>query len=333
MKARVSVRGLRKRLVDNSIEAYIMALETINRLTIKYRIEAFAYLICNGWELLLKAKIYNDAKDRAAIYYPRKRGEPLRSLSLRDCVKRVFQNENDATRRNIERVAELRDEAVHLVISKVPKDVLVLFQACVLNYHKRLFEWFGISLSQRVSVGMMTIVYDFSPEEFDLQNPVLRRQLGRETVKYLTKLQAELREEFEALGKPAEFSIDLGYKLALTKHPTDADIILGKSASGRMTHTVEVPKDASKTHPLYVTDVVKQLQAALSGTESINRFDVQCIIEVYGIRNRPEFYYKGALRHSLGQYSQSFVSWILTQYKNNKQFFNSTRLTKQRKGA
>ena len=78
--------GLKGRLLDKSIEAYILSLETINRLSVKYRVETFAYLICNAWELLLKAKILQDTKRRRAIYYKKKRGEPRRSLSLRDCL-------------------------------------------------------------------------------------------------------------------------------------------------------------------------------------------------------------------------------------------------------
>src|SRR3990172_4677065 len=115
--------GIKGRLVEKSIEAYILALETINRLSIKYRVETFSYLICNAWELLLKAKVIEDAKTRRAIFFPKIRGEPLRSLALRDCLKKVFPNENDPTRRNLERVIELRDKAVHLVIGQVPKSI------------------------------------------------------------------------------------------------------------------------------------------------------------------------------------------------------------------
>ncbi len=77
--------GLKGKLLENSIEAYILALETINRLSIKYRMETFTYLICNAWELMLKAKIIQDAGNRRAIYYKKKRNEPLRSLALPDC--------------------------------------------------------------------------------------------------------------------------------------------------------------------------------------------------------------------------------------------------------
>jgi hypothetical protein len=264
-------------------------------------------------------------KSKKAIYYKKKRGEPRRSLALRDCLKRVFPNENDPTRRNIERITDLRDEAAHLVVSQVPKDVLALFQACVLNYHSWLGEWFDVSLSERVSVGMMTIVYDFSPEQFDLKSPVLRRQLGRDAAQYLTQFQAEIIREFEKLGKPAEFSIDIGYKLALVQKVGDADIVLTKGEAGETTRIVGIAKDPSKTHPYRRKEVVEQINAALSGTEKINPFDIQCVVKIYGVRKRPEFYYHGTVKGSPVQYSQVFVEWLLKQYNNNNAFFTDVR--------
>ncbi len=127
---------------------------------------------------MLKAKIIHDAGNRQSIYYKARKNEPARSKSLRDCLVTVFPLETDPTRRNVERIADLRDQAVHLVIDDVPQEVLALFQACAVNYHRRLYEWWDIRLSDKVSVGMMTIVYDFSPEQFDLSNAVLRRRLG-----------------------------------------------------------------------------------------------------------------------------------------------------------
>lgn len=55
MGARRGNPGLRGRLLNSSIDAYILSLDTINRLSVRYRVENFAYLICNAWELLLKA--------------------------------------------------------------------------------------------------------------------------------------------------------------------------------------------------------------------------------------------------------------------------------------
>lgn len=318
--------GLKGRLLDKSVEAYVLALETINRLSIRYRVETFAYLICNAWELLLKAKILKDAGTKKAIYYKKRKGEPRRSLSLRDCIKRTFLNEKDPTRRNIEHVANLRDEAVHFVIADVPKDVLALFQSCVLNYHRRLVEWFDVSLKERVSVGMMTIVYDFNPEDFDLNNPVLRRRLGREAADYLTGIQAALRSEFTELGKPAEFSIDIGYTLALVPKVGAADIVLTKGDTGATIKVVEVAKDPSKTHPLRQKEVVDQVNAGLSVGTAVNSYCVQCVNKAYGIKKRPEFYYKGSVKGSPSQYSQAFVDWLLKEHGKDTEFFSKARL-------
>ena len=105
--------------MENSVEGYILALETINRLSIKYRVEDLhLLLICNAWELLLKAKILGDAgNDRNAIYRgKKKRGERWESLSLRECLDHVIPNKSAPERRNVECIADLRDEAVHLVL-------------------------------------------------------------------------------------------------------------------------------------------------------------------------------------------------------------------------
>lgn len=46
-----------QKLFDKSVEAFLLAVETYNKPTIKYRVEAFAIFICNAWELLLKAHL------------------------------------------------------------------------------------------------------------------------------------------------------------------------------------------------------------------------------------------------------------------------------------
>jgi len=325
-KAKRGRPGLKGRLLEKSIEAYILALETINRLSAKYRVETFAYLICNAWELLLKAKLLSDTGTKKSIYYKKQRGSPRRSLSLRDCLKRILPNENDSTRRNLEYVADLRDESVHLVISQVPRDVMALFLACVLNYHKRLVEWFGISLSDRVPVGMMTLVYDLSPEQFDLEDPVLRRSLGRDAVNYLSKFQAELNEEFAQLGKPSEFSIPVDYGLVLDKKVGKADIVLTAGTTGTMTRVVEVPKDPGKTHPFRQTELVDAVNAALGGAAVINRYDIQCIVKAFDVKKRSTFFHKTSVKGSPSQYSQEFADWLVAEYEKDNQLFAKARV-------
>lgn len=63
---------IKQKLVDKSIEAFIMGLEIYNKPTIKYRIEGFSFFICNAWELMLKAELLNRNEN---IYYSDKSGE------------------------------------------------------------------------------------------------------------------------------------------------------------------------------------------------------------------------------------------------------------------
>lgn len=317
-------RGLSRRLLNKSIEAYVLSLETINRLSITYRVENFAYLICNAWELLMKAKLHHES-GQEAIYYPTHLGDRPRTISLRDCMTRIFSNEQDPVRRNIEHIADLRDEAVHLVISQVPREVLGLFQASVINYHKYLGTWTGVSLSDRVPVGMMTLVYDFDPEKNDLDNAVMRRRLGRSAAEYLSQLQATIRADMSKLDDPRELLIDITYRLALTKTPGQADIVLTSGqGDGAAIRIVEVAKDPSKTHPLRLLIEVKTGVEAKTGLK-LNQHDLYCTIRVHGIRKRPEFYYKGTVPGSPSQYSPQFVDWIAKQYENDHDFFKKVR--------
>jgi len=322
MTRRVGNPGLKGHTLDKSIESYILSLEIINQLSIKYRVEAFLFLICNAWELLLKAKIIEDTHDIRKIYYKKEKRQLKRTLSLADCLKKVFTNEKDPIRTNIEYINQLRDASMHLVLSHIPREILGLFQACVLNYHNKLIEWFSISLGDRVSVGMMTIVYDFNPEEFDLTNPVLRKKMGVDTARYLADFQSRVINNYNEIGMSQEFAIDISYKLALTEKPGEADITLTKGISPYIAGVVEVAKDPSKTHPNIRPEAINAINTAL-GT-NIKPYNIESIVNVYKIKSISEFYFKNKVGVSQAQYSQAFIDWVINKYRNNNQFFAQT---------
>lgn len=328
MKARRGNPGLKGRLLEKSVDAYVLSLEMINRLSVQYRLESFCYLICNAWELLLKAKILDStSNDHDAIYRGKKKRDGRReSLSLRECLDRVIPDRADPERRNLERIAELRDEATHLVVSDIPLEVMSLFQACVINYHRRLNGWFDISLSDRVPVGMMSIVYDLAPHHSAITDKRLRRRLGKDAADFLSRYCAEVKKEFDDLQRPAQFSIGIEYSLVLTQKPSDADIVLSKGAFGdTVLQIVEVPKDPSKSHPFRQKEVVEAVKSGIPGI-MINQHDIQCVNKVYGIKRRPEYFYQGKVTGSPAQYSQGFVDWLTQQYHKDSAFFQKARI-------
>ena len=56
--------NLINQLVTKSNEAFVMALEVFNKPTLKYRVEGFAFFICNAWELMLKARILKTSEKK-----------------------------------------------------------------------------------------------------------------------------------------------------------------------------------------------------------------------------------------------------------------------------
>ena len=60
------MEDIKSKLVDKSIEAFILGLEIYNKPTIRYRIEGFSFFICNAWELMLKAELLNRGE---SIYF------------------------------------------------------------------------------------------------------------------------------------------------------------------------------------------------------------------------------------------------------------------------
>lgn len=50
-------------LLAKSLQAAVAAIEIYNKPDFRYREESFAVLICNAWELLLKAKVLADGNE------------------------------------------------------------------------------------------------------------------------------------------------------------------------------------------------------------------------------------------------------------------------------
>ena len=105
------MENLSKRLVDKSVEAFIMGLEIYNKPTIKYRIEGFSFFICNAWELMLKAHIINNDSEEA-IYFKDSRD---RTISLENAVETVFSDKHGSLRKNLIQIIELRNTSTHFI--------------------------------------------------------------------------------------------------------------------------------------------------------------------------------------------------------------------------
>lgn len=118
------------RLLEKAKEVFVMSIEIYNKPTIRYRVEGFSFFICNAWELMLKAHLIR-RDGESSVYY---KDNPNRTISLDNCIQRIFTNNKDPLRRNLEKIIELRNISTHFITEEYEMVYIPLFQACIFNF-------------------------------------------------------------------------------------------------------------------------------------------------------------------------------------------------------
>ena len=146
-----------ERLVDKAKEAFVMAIEIYNKPSIRYRLEGFSFFICNAWELMLKSHIINKFGEEA-LYYPEK---PGRTISLENCVQKIFTNEKAPLRMNLAKIIELRNTSTHFITEEYEMVYIPLLQACVFNFVDKMKEFHGIDMTEVIPENFITLSVRF----------------------------------------------------------------------------------------------------------------------------------------------------------------------------
>ena len=156
-------------LVDRAKSAMVAAVEIYNKPGFSYRVESFAILAINGWELLLKARwlaLHQNLKNSLYIYERRNQGgkKSKKSYIKRnrsrtpfthglDYLAKQLVNRKDLDSKawaNLEAMLEVRDCATHFYNpSAILQARLYEFSAaCVKNFATAIREWFGHELTE-----------------------------------------------------------------------------------------------------------------------------------------------------------------------------------------
>ncbi len=146
-------KSIQERLLDKSKEAFMLSIEIYNKPSIKYRLEGFSFLICNAWELMLKAYLINQ-KGVNSIYFSDK---PNRTITLEKCVQLIFTNETSPLRQNLEKIIELRNTSTHFITEEYEYVYIPLLQACVYNFVDKMQEFHNIDMTSIIPENFITL--------------------------------------------------------------------------------------------------------------------------------------------------------------------------------
>ncbi len=315
------MKRISKKLIDKSTDAFVLSIEIFNKPTIKYRIEGFAFFFVNAWELLNKAKIIEDTKKDLSIYYKKKKGQPRRSFSLRDCLKINFPNENDPVRKNIEKIAEIRDAGTHFLVDELESVYSGLFQSGVINFLDTLRTWFDFDLQDKFTPGMLSLVGDLK----NIDPAHLKREYGTEIMRFVLREIKDISAKQKEL-KDNRFIIPIDYRLVLSKSSKAGDIELTKSDTGTGEAKgilIEVPKDPNKTHPHSQSEIEKMIRERIKQND-FNRRAIQAIIWKEKIKGNGRFHFKHEKSPS-HQYSPLLIDLVETRLKSNPNYVKDVK--------
>jgi len=82
-----------------------------------------------------------------------------------------------------------------------------------------------------------------------------------------------------------------------------------------------VPIDT--THPFRQKEVLRDVNARLTGRKAITSHNIVCIRRVYSVQKNINYCY--TQNFASPRYSQAFVDWIVTQYEANNEFFEEAK--------
>lgn len=310
----MNYRGSYRHLIQNSKAALLAAIEIYNKPRITYRDECFVILLLNAWELAVKALL---SKRGRSIYYPKKRKEPYKTLSLKDAINAadaLFPSKMSQLpiRRNLEMLSIYRDNAVHFYNARGFGSIIyALAQTSIVNL-KDLFEHsFSIRLADEITWHLLPLGLDppIDPIQYISKQPVTGKETSAAVSQFLNEL-AQSTEELESAGlDTARFMTVFSVKLESTKKIERADVVVGiqPQAAGSGPLVVTRTSDPNVTHPLRARDVVERI-GNLHG-QKFTSYVLQAILSEHGLKSKPQYCWQ-ATEGVLVKYSHDVVTFI-----------------------
>lgn len=333
--------NLAKALLKKSKDNMMLALELYNRPSLENKLDGFVMLFCTAWEQLLKAKLIE--RDGEHKIYEKVNGKKglKRTIPLRVCLDRIYEQKNNI-RRNIEIIADWRDEAVHLLMPEIQSIASRIFQSGVLNFSAEFESFAEVPFISSQHTGMLSLVGDFQ-----LPPASLLKSLYGSAADQILELASQLEQDIEA-ADDITFAIPINVSLMYTQEQNGTQVILAK-ANGKKEDIenlknvlmVEKAVNPEKSHPFtrskLLSSVLEKLQkyddvklgrclvytAGAKPSLNTNCIDA-CIHKLKWKSNDNEYhhYIKVSDRHL---YSMSAVDELVNRITENENFVREAK--------
>ena len=307
-------------LLKKSEEAFILAVEIYNKPTIRYRVEGFAFFICNAWELMLKAHLIK-TKGENSIYY---KDNLDRTINLENCIRLIFTNDKDPLRLNLEKIIELRNTSTHFITEEYEMVYVPLFQSCIFNFNEKMQKFHNIDVTELISLNFLNLVV--KEKSFD-ENEI--------KAKYSDKIAHKLLGLNDKISKIIEesnsnFAVRIEHHYYLTKDKDKAtDTVAIDKNSPNTVQIIKELKNPNDTHKYTAKkvciEITKQLKRAGivlkqkgEPVHIFNFYHFKLFCNYYDIKSKEKwcFTYKANSAPSYS-YSMQAIEFIIDEIKKD----------------
>ena len=308
------------KMIEKSQESFLLAIEVYNKPTIKYRVEGFSFFICNAWELMLKSYLIKTSGSNS-IYYKNK---PDRTISLSECVKKIFTNDKDPLRLNLEKIIELRDTSTHFITEEYEMVYIPLFQSCVLNFNEKIKLFHDIDITTIIPQNFLTLSVSLNYLE---DNEIIAKY-PKEIAQKL--LNTKMNIEDLSIKNNSKFSIRIDHFYYITKNKSEATstVKLDNNSEEASVNIIKELKDPNNTHKFttkvcieFIRNSLKKENIVLkyNGIETnFSNYHFYNFCKHYNLKNNSEFcYIHTQYTQPIYTYSQKTIDFIINELKKD----------------
>jgi hypothetical protein len=329
----MNLRGSYRALCSNSKAAMLAAIEIYNKPQIDYRDECFTILLINAWELLLKAIL---SKNKQRIFYPKKRNEPYRTLSIQDSLLKAknFFPANvfyEPVAQNINMLVTYRNNAIHFYNQKGFGVVIYgLAQTNIINFRDLMLSVFNLDIANEMTISLLPLSFSSQPDPIEfIQTAKVNPPKNKAVAQFLREISQATRELEEKNFDTTRFLTVFTVSLKSIKKVSSADVIVAVKTSEDDSDPLIIEKrvDPNISHPMRQKEVIAKIGSELAGVK-FTTYTFQAIVWKYDIKNKPHLYWRsdtGELtRYSaeipafLNRLSKDEIESALFDYKENQ---------------
>lgn len=301
-----------EKLIDKAKEAFMMAIEIYNKPSIRYRIEGFSFFICNAWELMLKAHMIK-TMGNDSIYY---KDNPSRTITLENCIKKVFTNDKDPLRRNLEKIIELRNTGTHFITEEYEMVYIPLFQASVFNFIMKMQAFHNVDMAEIIPQNFLTLAVSYNAFNVD----EIRAKYPKEIAERLISINEELKPVINENNERFAIRVDHHYYITKEKDKATAIVRIDNSADSfvKILKQMQDPNDTYKfTTKKCCAEINRRLEKAKIGIQ-FNMYHFNLFCKYYDIKNNKKLCYISKM-FSQPQYSYSLqtIDFIVDEIKKD----------------